>query len=69
MSGEIRRRELPVETHCFQDWLVECARRYASSESAPDLYSFDDAIEDWMVLHHCGLTPREALARMFGTLH
>jgi len=69
VSASSLRCEPPLEPHqSFQDWLVECAARYAQSDDAPDFFSFDD-IEDWLMLHTCGLTPQEALMRMFGTLH
>jgi hypothetical protein len=69
MSAEARRRELHAEPVDFNDWLIECARRYARSDAAPDFYSFDESINSWLMLHGCGLTPQDALSRMFGTLH
>ncbi|MDQ7977161.1 hypothetical protein QYH69_07860 [Paraburkholderia sp. SARCC-3016] len=70
MSGSSRRQEPPQQPdQSFQDWLVECATRYARSDDAPEFFSFDDDIDDWLMLHGCGLTPAEALLRMFGALH
>lgn len=69
MSAETRRRAYPVAHQSFQDWLIECATRYARSDDAMEFYSFDESINDWLMLHGCGLSPSDALARMFGTLH
>jgi hypothetical protein len=53
----------------FSAWLVECATRYAQTEDSPDHYDFGESLPQWVSLHDVGLTPAEAVCRVFGTLH
>jgi hypothetical protein len=53
----------------FSDWLVECAMHYAQTDDSPDRYDFGESLSEWVALHEVGLTPEEAVCRVFGTLH
>lgn len=50
----------------FADWIFNCS--LLASHYDPT-YEFDPDTEQWVDLYQFGLSPRDAVARQFGTLH
>jgi hypothetical protein len=54
----------------FEEWLSECAALLPYSNTAPEVYAWDETnIDDWQALRDAGFLPLDAVARMFATVH